>query len=174
MRQWWTNNTISEYINRTQCFIKQYDEYYIPEVEEHVRYEILFYIHQLFKNLISNLAFYSMQIDGELTLGENIADNGGLREAFYAYKLYTDKYGEEPLLPGFENFSHEQLLFISFGNVRRFRNISQRSIFNFCFFSCCFLEAVVRNTNNHRNEMGTRGFTLSRTHSSQRCFSKFG
>lgn len=60
-----------------------------------------------------------MQIDGELTLGENIADNGGLREAFYAYKLYTDKYGEEQRLPGFENFSHEQLLFISFGNVRR-------------------------------------------------------
>lgn len=50
-------------------------------------------------------------------MGENIADNGGLREAYYAYKLYTDKYGREQLLPGFESFSHEQLLFISFGNV---------------------------------------------------------
>lgn len=87
-----------------------------------------------------------MQIDGELTLGENIADNGGLREAFYAYKLYTDKYGEEQRLPGFENFSHEQLLFISFGNVRpRFRVTGQRSNFNFrsffffffFFVSCC-------------------------------------
>lgn len=135
MRQWWTNKTISEYINRTQCFIKQYDGYYIPEVEEHVRAEILFYVHQVFKHLIINLTIHLMQIDGELTLGENIADNGGLREAFYAYKLYTDKYGEEQLLPGFENFSHEQLLFISFGNVRRFRISDRSSSFNFRLFS---------------------------------------
>lgn len=46
-----------------------------------------------------------------------IADNGGLREAYYAYKLYVDKYGREKILPGFEHYSHEQLLFISFGNV---------------------------------------------------------
>lgn len=51
MRQWWTNKTISEYINRTQCFIKQYDEYYIPEVEEHVSAEILIYIYIKFSNI---------------------------------------------------------------------------------------------------------------------------
>lgn len=60
----------------------------------------------------------TFQIDGALTLGENIADNGGLREAYYAYKLYEMQYGEEPKLPGLEQYSHEQLLFISFGNVR--------------------------------------------------------
>lgn len=37
MRQWWTNKTISEYVERTECFIEQYDNYYIPEVEEHVK-----------------------------------------------------------------------------------------------------------------------------------------
>lgn len=58
-----------------------------------------------------------MQINGELTLGENIADNGGLREAFHAYQLYKDSFGREPKLPGFEEYTHEQLLFISFGNV---------------------------------------------------------
>lgn len=57
------------------------------------------------------------QINGELTLGENIADNGGMREAFHAYQLYKDSNGKEPKLPGFEEFTHEQLLFISFGNV---------------------------------------------------------
>lgn len=60
---------------------------------------------------------FFFQIDGKLTLGENIADNGGLREAFYAYKLHVEANGKEQLLPGFEQYTHEQLLFISFGNV---------------------------------------------------------
>lgn len=58
-----------------------------------------------------------LQIDGEKTLGENIADNGGLREAFFAYNHYVKAFGEEPKLTGFENYSHEQLFFMAFGNV---------------------------------------------------------
>ncbi|XP_055715890.1 endothelin-converting enzyme 2 [Phlebotomus papatasi] len=91
IRQWWTNKTIDEYENRTSCFVKFYNNYYLPEVSEY--------------------------INGELTLGENIADNGGLREAFYAYKLYQQRNGREDLLPGFENYTHEQLFFMSYGNL---------------------------------------------------------
>lgn len=36
MRQWWSNKTVEEYVNRTACFIKQYDEFYLPEVDDHV------------------------------------------------------------------------------------------------------------------------------------------
>lgn len=76
------------------------------------------------------------QINGELTLGENIADNGGLREAFYAYNYYRQSTGKERKLPGndsfksnftlclasklylgFEAYSHEQLFFMAFGNL---------------------------------------------------------
>ena len=61
---------------------------------------------------------YSFQIDGDLTLGENIADNGGMREAFHAYRLYIREHGREKMkLPGLEHFTHEQLFFISFGNL---------------------------------------------------------
>lgn len=67
-------------------------------------------------SILLNRCFF-FQVNGERTLGENIADNGGLREAYYGYKLYVKKYGKEPLLPGFENFTHDQMLFISFGNV---------------------------------------------------------
>lgn len=56
-------------------------------------------------------------MDGELTLGENIADNGGLREAYYAYLSYAKRNGREQYLPGLEKYTHEQLLFISFGNL---------------------------------------------------------
>ncbi|XP_055645400.1 endothelin-converting enzyme 2-like [Toxorhynchites rutilus septentrionalis] len=91
LKQWWTNSTVREYVNRSACFVQQYSGYYIPEADDH--------------------------IDGLQTLGENIADNGGLREAYSAYKIYTQKNGREPLLPGFENYTHEQLFFISFGNL---------------------------------------------------------
>lgn len=56
-------------------------------------------------------------IDGELTLGENIADNGGLREAVWAYRRWKDRHGAEATLPGFSHLSSEQLLFLAFGHV---------------------------------------------------------
>ncbi|XP_021705831.1 neprilysin [Aedes aegypti] len=91
LKQWWTNSTVREYVNRTACFVQQYNGYFIEEAEDY--------------------------IDGLQTLGENIADNGGVREAFEAYKIYRKNNKKEPLLPGFENFTHEQLFFISYGNL---------------------------------------------------------
>ncbi|KAI4487997.1 hypothetical protein M0804_004845 [Polistes exclamans] len=91
LRQWWTNETISEYTERTQCFIDHYNSYYEDEVDDY--------------------------INGELTLGENIADNGGLREAVIAYERWKARHGEEPLLPGFTHLTHEQLLFLSFAHL---------------------------------------------------------
>lgn len=64
-------------------------------------------------------------------MGENIADNGGLREAFHAYKLHVQANGKEQLLPGFEQYTHEQLLFISFGNVSKCRTLKyEKEILN--------------------------------------------
>ena len=56
MKQWWNNRTIAEFRKAAECIVQQYSNYTLDEI---------------------NLA-----IDGRLTQGENIADNGGLKQAF--------------------------------------------------------------------------------------------
>ena len=53
-------------------------------------------------------------MDGVNTLGENIADNGGLREALRAYRYYVAENGVESAK--FGNFTPEQTFFLSFAN----------------------------------------------------------
>ena len=54
-------------------------------------------------------------INGINTQGENIADNGGLKESFRAYKKWVKMNGVEELLPGLQSYSQEQLFFINYG-----------------------------------------------------------
>jgi predicted metalloendopeptidase len=50
-------------------------------------------------------------INGEQTLRENFADVGGVKLAYYAFKLWTNTFGEDNLLPGL-NFTSNQLFWI--------------------------------------------------------------
>ncbi|XP_015834804.2 neprilysin isoform X1 [Tribolium castaneum] len=90
-KEWWTHETIDTFEAKIECFVKQYDNFTLAGVEGHVQ--------------------------GKKTLGENIADNGGLRHAYWAYRKYVDRNGHEPKLPGFENFTDNQLFFIAFGSI---------------------------------------------------------
>ncbi|KAH9491507.1 Endothelin-converting enzyme 1 [Bulinus truncatus] len=55
-------------------------------------------------------------IDGEFTLDENIADNGGLRAAMFAYQLWIDEFGEERHVAGV-NMTMYQVFYTSFAQM---------------------------------------------------------
>jgi membrane metallo-endopeptidase-like protein 1 len=91
MRDWWNNATLKQFKDRTGCIEDQYSGYHI----------------------------LTQNISGTQTLGENIADNGGLKTSFYAYKswLAQQNIDVELPLPGL-NHTHSQLFFLSFAQVR--------------------------------------------------------
>ncbi|XP_058886757.1 phosphate-regulating neutral endopeptidase PHEX-like isoform X1 [Acipenser ruthenus] len=94
LHQWWTNTSIANFNQKTQCMINQYNTYHWKEA--------------------------GLNVKGKRTLGENIADNGGIREAFRAYRKWIDEERsgkDEPLLPGI-GLTNNQLFFLSFAHVR--------------------------------------------------------
>ena len=59
---WWSNKTYEEYNKRAKCVEEHYSKLTVEELDE------------------------KPKIDGKLTLKENIADLGGNRLAYFAYR----------------------------------------------------------------------------------------
>lgn len=58
---------------------------------------------------------FIFQVNGNQTLNENLADNGGLSTAYKAY--YNLKASRSRDLPNDTNYTSEQLFFIGYGTV---------------------------------------------------------
>uniref|UniRef100_H2ZBI7 Neprilysin n=1 Tax=Ciona savignyi TaxID=51511 RepID=H2ZBI7_CIOSA len=93
LNNWWSNSSKQNFDVRAQCMIDQYSS-------------------------ITWDTAGGLNLNGENTLGENIADNGGIREAYDAYKRWQLAHPEGDLrLPGLGEFTHDQLFFIGYSQV---------------------------------------------------------
>jgi len=63
-----------------------------------------------------------LHLNGELTLGENIADIGGLAIAYQAFKMTEQGKGDKKI----DGFTPDQRFFLSFGQVWRIKNRDER------------------------------------------------
>ncbi len=89
LREWWTEEDATKFTERARLMIEQYESYY-PLGD-------------------------SMHINGKLTLGENIADLGGLTIAYKAYKKSL-KGKEAPVIDG---YTGDQRFFMGIAQVWR-------------------------------------------------------
>jgi putative endopeptidase len=89
LKEWWTAEDRKRFDEKTQSLIKQFDQYY---------------------------PFEDLALNGTFTLGENIADLGGLSVAFDALQRYYKRHGKPEKIDG---FTAEQRFFMSWATVWR-------------------------------------------------------
>jgi putative endopeptidase len=91
LRDWWTPEDAKKFKERAALIAAQYDSYTILD---------------------------NLHINGKLTLGENIADLGGLKIAYLAlHKALKDK----PAPPKTDGFTPEQRYFLAFAQLWRYK-----------------------------------------------------
>ena len=84
LKEWWEPEVSARFEERAQCVDDQYSSFSVAE---------------------------GLNVNGKLTLGENIADIGGLKMSYLAYQKWKDEHGEEPEYAG---LTGDQLVFVAF------------------------------------------------------------
>jgi endothelin-converting enzyme len=91
LRNWWTKQTKDSFDQKTSCFVDQYGKYTVTGPDD-----------------------VTLHVNGKLTLGENVADAGGLHAAFKSW----DKRGRPgKIMPILADFTKEQTFFLSYANA---------------------------------------------------------
>jgi endothelin-converting enzyme/putative endopeptidase len=86
LADWWTEQDAKEFKKRADCIEKEYSSF---------------------------IAVDDLHVNGKLTLGENVADNGGLR---IAYMALMNDIGKRTL-PKIDGYTPEQRFFLGFGQI---------------------------------------------------------
>ena len=82
LNQWWDDEVVASFEERAECLVDAYGSF---EVD-------------------------GTPLNGELTLGENIADLGGVRMSLLAYRAWAAEQGAEPAVAGYEG---DQVFFVA-------------------------------------------------------------
>ena len=90
LRNWWTEEDLAEFKQRTQSLVDQYSGFEV---------------------------FDDLNVNGELTLGENIGDLAGLTIAYRAYKISLD--GQEATV--LDGMTGDQRFFMGIGQVWKYK-----------------------------------------------------
>ena len=86
LRDWWTAEDASEFEKRAECIINQYGNY---------------------------TAVADVKLNGKLTLGENVADNGGVRLAYMALMDVLTRKPQEKI----DGFTPQQRFFLGYAQI---------------------------------------------------------
>ena len=86
LADWWTELDAREFERRSECFVQQYGEY---------------------------TAVSDIKLNGRLTLGENVADNGGVRLAYMALQEILKGKSVQPA----DGFTPDQRFFLSWAQI---------------------------------------------------------
>lgn len=89
LNNWWTEEDAAKFKAKTQILVEQYNNFTILD---------------------------SLKVNGELTLGENIADNGGL---FIAHTALLKAYEKNGTPEDIDGLSYDQRYFISYAQIWR-------------------------------------------------------
>jgi predicted metalloendopeptidase len=96
LRNWWTEDDRAEFERRAEVVVAQFDSFTVAD---------------------------DLNVNGRLTLGENIADLGGVSIAFHALQRVLDGGRREEV----DGYSPEQRFFLSYGTIWR-RNYTDEFI----------------------------------------------
>ena len=88
MVAWWPPEVVQRFESAASCVDAQYEHYEVAP---------------------------GLHLNGKLTLGENIADSGGIKEAFRAWQQWAKDHGEPP--PAVPGLSNDQLFFVAFAQT---------------------------------------------------------
>jgi putative endopeptidase len=87
LRNWWSPEAKTKFTAKTDTLVAQYNSF---------------------------KPFPDLAVNGKLTLGENIGDLSGVEASYAAYKKYTAKHGESPVIEG---LTGDQRFFIAYAQA---------------------------------------------------------
>ncbi|RHY11265.1 hypothetical protein DYB36_008115 [Aphanomyces astaci] len=92
LNPWWSNATNTKFKTKAQCFSEQYDNFVVNS--------------DVTGDLLGN-------VSGKVSLGEAIADNGGLKTSFRAYHEYLKKFPSQ-----YTEEAGDKLFYLSFAQSK--------------------------------------------------------